>query len=87
MQRTFRATGGPFVLPPGVAKERADILKAAFRQAYKDPEFLRYYKKLTGDDPSPLLPEDQERAVREIPRDAEVIELFKKLVGPGPMPR
>ena len=86
MQRTFRVTGGPFVLPPGVAKERRIFSR---RRSAKptDPEFLQYYKKLTGDDPSPLLPEEQERAIREIPRDAEVIELFKRLVGPGPLPR
>ena len=86
MQRAFRVTGGPFVLPPGTPKDRVVILQEAFRKAYKDPEFFKYYKKLTGDDPSPLLPEDHERAIREIPRDHDVIELFKKLVGPGPMP-
>jgi hypothetical protein len=62
------------------------ILHEAFRKVYKDPEFYKEYKKLTGDDPTPLLPEDHEKAIREIPRDPEVIELYKKLVGAGPLP-
>jgi hypothetical protein len=62
------------------------MLQQAFTKAYKDPEFFKYYKKLTADDPSPLLPADHEKAIREVPRDPEVIELFKKLVGAEPLP-
>jgi tripartite-type tricarboxylate transporter receptor subunit TctC len=86
MQRAFRVTGQPFVLPPGTPKERVDMLQEAFRKTYKDPEFHKEYKKLTADDPTPLLPEAHERTIREIPRDLEVIEIFKKLVGAGPLP-
>ena len=63
-----------------------EILQEAFRKTYKDPEFFREYKKLTGDEASPLLPENHERAIKEIPRDPEVIELFKKLAGAEPLP-
>jgi len=86
MQRAFRVTGQPFILPPGTPKDRVDILQEAFRKTYRDPEFHKAYKKFTADDPSPLMPEDHERAIREIPRDPEVIEIFKKLVGAGPLP-
>ncbi|MBI4524032.1 MAG: hypothetical protein HY695_09505 [Deltaproteobacteria bacterium] len=86
LQRAFRVTGAPFILPPGVSKERVEALQQAFRKTYRDPEFHREYKKLTGDDPTPLLPEDHERAIREIPRDPEVIDLFKNLAGSGPLP-
>jgi len=86
LQRAFRIAGTPFVLPPGTPKDRVEILQEAFRKTYKDPEFFHEYKKLTGDEPSPLLPKDHERAIREIPREPEVIELFKKLVGAGPLP-
>jgi tripartite-type tricarboxylate transporter receptor subunit TctC len=86
MQRAFRVTGAPFVIPPGTPKERVDMLQEAFTKAYKDPEFFKYYKKLTADDPSPLLPADHEKAIREIPREPEVIDLFKKLVGAEPLP-
>ena len=86
LQRAFRVTGAPFILPPGVPKERVEILQEAFRKTYRDPAFHAEYKKLTGDDASPLLPEAHEKAIREIPRDPEVIELFKKLVGADPLP-
>ncbi len=86
LQRAFRVTGAPFILPPGTPKERVEILQEGFRKTYRDPEFYREYKKLTGDEPSPLLPEAHEKAIREIPREPEVIEIFKKLVGAGPLP-
>ena len=41
---------------------------------------------MSGDEATPLLPENHEKAIRDIPRDREVIELFKKLVGAGPLP-
>src|ERR671924_530561 len=81
LSRAFRVAGGPSVLPPGTPKDRVALVQEAFRKTYKDPEFLREYKKLTGDDASPLLPEAHEKTIREIPRDPEVIELFKKLAG------
>jgi tripartite-type tricarboxylate transporter receptor subunit TctC len=86
LARAFRAAGGPSVLPPGTPKERVEILQEAFRKTFKDPEFFREYKKLTGDEATPVLSENHERAIREIPRDPEVIELFKKLAGGGPLP-
>jgi tripartite-type tricarboxylate transporter receptor subunit TctC len=86
MQRAFRVAGGPFILPPGTPKDRVEILQGAFRKTYKDPEFHKEYKKLTGEDPTPLMPEAHEKAIREIPRDPEVIELVKKLVGADPLP-
>ncbi len=86
LQRAFRVTGTPFVLPPGTPKDRVGMLQEAFRKTYRDPEFFKEYKKLTADDPSPLLPENHEKAIREIPREPEVIELFKQLVGPAKLP-
>jgi len=86
LARAFRVAGGPSVLPPGTPKDRVTILQEAFRKTYKDPEFLREYKKLTGDEASPLLPEDHEKAIRDIPREPEVIELYKKIVGAEQLP-
>jgi len=86
LQRGFRVTGTPFVLPPGTPKDRVDILKDAFRKTYLDPEFAKYYLKLSGDEPSPLLPENHEKAIREVPRDPEAIELFKIIAGPKKLP-
>jgi len=87
LQRAFRLTGQPFVLPPSTDKERVRTLQQAFRKTYEDPEFHKEYKKFTADDPTPLLPEDHEKAIKEIPRDREVIEIFKQLIGAGPLPQ
>ena len=62
------------------------ILQDAMRRALKDADFHREYKKLTGEEPDPLMPEEMEKAIREMPRDAEVIDLLKKLSGEGPLP-
>jgi hypothetical protein len=86
LQRAFRVAGSPFVLPPGTPKDRVKILQDAFRKTYQDPDFFKEYRKLTADDPSPLLPENHEKAIKEIPRDPEVIELFKVLAGPKKLP-
>ena len=82
LQRAFRVTGTPFVLPPGTPKDRVDILKEAFRKTYLDPEFAKEYRRLTADDPSPLLPENHEKTIRGVPRDRDAIELFKAIAGP-----
>ena len=79
MQRAFRVTGQPFVLPPGTPKDRVEILQEAFRKTYRD-------KKLAADDATPLMPEAHEKVIREIPRDPEIIEIFKKIVSAGPLP-
>jgi hypothetical protein len=84
--RAFRLTGQTSLLPPGTPKDRVAILQEAFRKAYRDPEFHKEYKQLTTDDATPLMPEEQEKAIREIPRDPETAEIFKKLVGAGPLP-
>jgi tripartite-type tricarboxylate transporter receptor subunit TctC len=85
--RSFRLAGSPYILPPGTPKERVQILQEAIRKVLKDPEFHKEFKKLTGDDPSPLMPEEQEKSIRELPREAEIVELVKKLGGSDPLPQ
>lgn len=86
MFRNFRLIGSPFLLPSKTPKDRAEILQEAFRKTFKDPEFLKSWEKLTGAEASPLMPEEQETAVREIPRDPQAIEVFKKIAGADPLP-
>jgi len=86
MFRLFRLSGSPFILPPATPKDRAEIIKEGLRKAFKDPEFIKEYRKVVGEDPTPLLPDDNERAIRELPRDPETVELFKKFAGAGPQP-
>jgi len=86
LQRHLRLVGSPFFLPPGVPTERARILQDAFRKAYRDPEFSKGWKKVAGEEPNPLLPEEQQEVVREIPRDPEVIKVSKRIAGADPLP-
>jgi tripartite-type tricarboxylate transporter receptor subunit TctC len=87
MVRAFRSIGTALLLPPGTPKDRVEIFKEAVRKTHTDPEFINEYRKLTGgDEPTPLMPDEQAKVVREIPRDAETIELFKKFAGTGPLP-
>jgi hypothetical protein len=84
--RNLRLTGSPFFAPPGTPAERIEILKQAITRTFNDPAFPQEYKKLVGDDPSPLFPDKNQEAIRELPRDAETIAVFNKLAGPGPLP-
>ena len=86
LNRAFRLGGSPYILPPGTPKESAEILREAMKKVYKDPDFRREFKKLTGDDPTPLMPEALERYIRELPREAEIIDLFKKIAGAESLP-
>jgi len=86
LYRNFRLTGSPFVLPPGTPKERADLVKEAFRKAWSDVEFAKKFQQMTGAEAAPLLPDEQAQAVREIPRDAEIIKLFNRIAGTDPLP-
>src|SRR5687767_1385699 len=83
---TFRLVGTPYVLAPGTPKPQVQILQEAFRKALRDPDFHREFKKLSGFNASPLIPEEQDKAIRELPRDRDVVELFKKLAGADPLP-
>jgi tripartite-type tricarboxylate transporter receptor subunit TctC len=86
MFRAFRLSGQSFFLPPGTPKERVEILREAMRKTLTDPEFFKEYRKLVGDDPTPIMPEALDKAIREIPRESEAIELFNKLAAAGPLP-
>ena len=68
MFRAFRIAGQNFFLPPGVPKERVQILTEAMRKTLSDPEFMKEYQKLSGETPSPLAAEALEKVVRELPR-------------------
>jgi len=86
MVRVFRQFGTPSILPPGTPKQQVEILKAAMVKTFTDPAFPAEYKKFTGDDATPLMPDDMEKALKELPRDPETIALFKKLNAAGPLP-
>ena len=86
MQRAFVSAGTPFILPPGTPPDKVQILREAMRKTFADPEFYAEFKKLLGEEPTPLPPEELEKAVRDLPRDREVVELFNKLSGADALP-
>ena len=87
MMRGFRSVGTALLLPPGTPKDRVEILKEAVRKTHTDPAFIAEYRKMTGgDEPTPLMPDEQAQVVKELPRDPETIELFKRFAGTGPLP-
>jgi tripartite-type tricarboxylate transporter receptor subunit TctC len=87
MFRTFRLVGSPYILPPGTPAEAVAHWREAMRKTFRDPAFLKDFKRLSADDATPLLPEAQEKAIKDIPRDADVIALFNKIAGNEPLPR
>jgi hypothetical protein len=86
MIRIFRQFGTPSILPPGTPREQVRILREGMAKMFKDPDFHRDYKKFVGEEPTPLLGEEMDRALKELPRDQEIVELFKKLNASGPLP-
>jgi tripartite-type tricarboxylate transporter receptor subunit TctC len=86
LHRTFRLAGSPFALPPGTPKDRAEVLRKAMRAMFSDPEFLAEYRKMTGEEASPLTPEAHDKAIRELPRDPETVSFYKLLGGTQPLP-
>jgi tripartite-type tricarboxylate transporter receptor subunit TctC len=84
--RSLRLVGSPYILPPATPKDRVEILREAFRKVFKDPDFHKEYKKLVGDDPTPLTAEGIDKAIRELPRDASIVELFKQVTGADALP-
>jgi tripartite-type tricarboxylate transporter receptor subunit TctC len=86
MFRAFRLVGSPYILPPGTPPEAFNLWREAMRKTFKDPAFLKEFKRLSADDATPLLPEAQEKVIKDIPRDPDVIALFNKIAGGEPLP-
>jgi tripartite-type tricarboxylate transporter receptor subunit TctC len=86
MFRTFRLVGSPYILPPGTPAEAVHHWREAMRRTFKDPVFIKDFKRLSADDATPLTPEAQEKAIKDIPRDSEVIALFNRIAGSESLP-
>jgi tripartite-type tricarboxylate transporter receptor subunit TctC len=62
---TAGPTARPYVLPPGTPKDRVEIMRKAFMETIKDPEFLAEAKKASLDI-NPLDGAELERSVKEV---------------------
>jgi hypothetical protein len=74
------------VFPPGTPKDRVLIMQEAMRRTFKDARFYTEYKKASGEEATPLMPEELEKAVHNLPRDQPAMDLFKNLAGPDRLP-
>ena len=84
--RIFAGGGSAFILPPGTPKDRVKILEDAFRKTFQDPEFHKFYRKLTGAPATPLTPEDNKKAIKSLPKDPEMLKFFRQIASADPLP-
>ena len=84
--RSFSIAGATFITPPGTPPERIRTLRNAITAAYKDPDFFKDYEKITGETPSPLMPDEFDEIIKKLPRNPEDMDLFKKIAAAGPLP-
>ena len=86
LQRAIRLGGSAIVLPPNTPRDKVEILQAAMRKALNDPAFPPNFRKIVGEDPTPLMPEELQKVIQEVPREPEVIALFNKIAGGERLP-
>jgi tripartite-type tricarboxylate transporter receptor subunit TctC len=86
MSRTFWGAGTLIFLPPNTPENLVRTVRQAMRKSFEDPEFHESYKKLLGVEPTPLMPEDQQKNVEDLPRDPEVAKAFAAIADMGPLP-
>jgi tripartite-type tricarboxylate transporter receptor subunit TctC len=86
INRAFRIASATFITPPGTTKERVQTLREAISGTYRDPEFFKDYKKIVGEEPSPVMPDEFDMIIKKLPRDPQDVDLFKKIAGAGPLP-
>ena len=86
MARTFWGVGTLNYLPASTPNKLAEILRQAIRDTFKDRQFHEQYKRVLGLNPTPLMPEEQQKLVAQLPRDKEVVNAFKAIAGIDPLP-
>jgi hypothetical protein len=86
MSRTFWGAGTLIFLPPNTPENLVRTVRQAIRRSFEDREFHEAYKKLLGVEPTPLMPEDQQKLVADLPRDPEVVKAFAAIADMGPLP-
>jgi hypothetical protein len=84
--RAFRIASATFIAPPRTPRERIRTLRDAITGTYNDPEFFKDYKKLVGETPSPIMPDEFDVILKNLPRNPEDVDLFKTIAGAGPLP-
>jgi tripartite-type tricarboxylate transporter receptor subunit TctC len=86
LYRATQSASHPIVLPPKTPKETVQILRNAVGKAFEDPQFLKEYEKLTGEEPRPVKGEILETEIKAIAGQRDIADLLKKIGGPDPLP-
>lgn len=86
MSRTFWGAGTLIFMPPNTPENLVRIVRQGIRKSFEDRQFHEAYKKLLGVEPTPLMPENQQKLVTDLPRDPEVAKAFAAIAEIGPLP-
>jgi tripartite-type tricarboxylate transporter receptor subunit TctC len=86
LYRATQSASHPVVLPPKTPKEPVQILREAMAKTFKDPQFLKDYEKLTGEEPRPVTGEILEHEIKAIAGQREIGDLLKRIGGPDALP-
>ena len=86
MSRTFWGAGTLIFLPPNTPENLVQTVRQAIRRSFEDQQFHEAYKKLLGVEPTPLMPEDQQKLVADLPRAPEVVKAFAAIAEMGSLP-
>ena len=86
LYRATQSASHPIVLPPKTPKETVQILRDAVGKALDDPQFLKEYEKLTGEEPRPVKGEILEKEIKAIAGQRDIADLLKRIGGPDALP-
>ena len=86
LYRATQSASHPIVLPPKTPKEPVQILREAIGKTFDDPQFLKEYEKLTGEEPRPVKGEVLERDIKTIVGQRDISDLLKRIGGPDALP-
>jgi tripartite-type tricarboxylate transporter receptor subunit TctC len=76
----YGSTARPFVLPPGTAKDRVELLRKAFTATMSDPEFVADAKKAKLD-LNPLTGQELEKIIASVYKlDGSLVEKLKAIL-------
>jgi tripartite-type tricarboxylate transporter receptor subunit TctC len=76
----YGSTARPFVLPPGTAKDRVELLRKAFTATMSDPEFVADAKKAQLD-LNPLTGQELEKIIASVYKlDGSLVEKLKAIL-------
>lgn len=75
-----------FFVPKGIPEPALKALREAFNRVWQDPQIMKEYERLIGQDTDPVTGDGIHRALQALPKDPKVFEAYNQLIGAGPLP-